>query len=78
MNLLVLDSPALPSLAVIYDGIPNFLARIYINKDIKLAIFLSGLNLDQSMYYSISRTILQQAKENECELIISAGTMLSE
>ena len=41
-------------------------------------MFLSKLNLDQSMYYSISRTILQWAKENECELIISVGTMLSE
>jgi uncharacterized protein len=48
----LLDSPALPPLAVIHDGIPNFPARIYINEDIKLAIFLSGLNLDQSMYYS--------------------------
>jgi uncharacterized protein len=74
----VLDSPAFPPLAVIYDGIPNFPARIYANEDIKLAMFLSELNLDQSMYYSISRTILQWAKENECELIISAGTILSE
>lgn len=72
----VLDSPAFPPLAVIYDGIPNFPARIYVNEDIKLAMFLSELNLDQSMYYSISRTILQWAKENECELIISAGTIL--
>lgn len=74
----VLDSPAFPPLAVIYDGIPNFPARIYVNEDIKLAMFLSELNLDQSMYYSISRTILQWAKENECELIISAGTILGE
>ena len=72
----VLDSPAFPPLAVIYDGIPNFPARIYVNEDIKLAIFLSELNLDQSMYYSISRAILQWAKENECELVISAGTIL--
>ena len=74
----LLDSPALPPLAVIYKGVPNFPARIYINEDIKLAIFVSELNLDQSMYYSISRTILQWAKENECELIISAGIMLGE
>jgi uncharacterized protein len=74
----VLDSPAFPPLAVIYDGIPNFPARIYANEDIKLAMFLSELNLDQSMYYSISRTILQWAKENECKLIISAGTILGE
>jgi uncharacterized protein len=72
----VLDSPAFPPLAIIYDGIPNFPARIYVNEDIKLAIFVSELNLDQSMYYSISRTILQWAKENECELVISAGTIL--
>jgi uncharacterized protein len=74
----VLDSPVFPPLSVIYDGFPNFPARIYANEDIKLAMFLSELNLDQSMYYSISRTILQWAKENECELIISAGTILGE
>jgi predicted ATP-grasp superfamily ATP-dependent carboligase len=69
-------NPELPSQNIC----PNFPARIYANEDIniKLAMFLSKLNLDQSMYYSISRKILQWAKQNECELIISAGTMLSE
>lgn len=74
----VLDSLAFPPLSMIYDGTPNFPARIYANEDIKLATFVSELNLDQSMYYSVSRTILQWAKENGCELVISAGTILTE
>jgi uncharacterized protein len=71
----VLDSPGFPALSIIRNTTPNFPARIYANEDLKLTIFASELNLDQSMYYSISKIILQWAVENECELIISAAGM---
>ena len=71
----VLDSPGFPALSIIRNTTPNFPARIYANEDLKLTIFASELNLDQSMYYSISKIVLQWAVENECELIISATGM---
>ena len=71
----VLDSPGFPALSIIRNTTPNFPARIYANEDLKLTIFASELNLDQSMYYSISKIVLQWAVENECELIISAAGM---
>jgi uncharacterized protein len=55
--------------------IPTFPARIYANQDLRLTIFVSELNLDQTMHHSISKIILQWAIENECELIISAAGM---
>jgi uncharacterized protein len=71
----VLDSPGFPGLSIIHNAIPTFPARIYANEDLKLSIFVSELNLDQTLHYSISRIILQWAVENECELIISAAGM---
>ncbi len=69
----VLDSPGFPSLSIIQNGTPNFPARIYANEELKLAIFVSELNFDQSMYRPIAKTILRWAIEKECELVISAA-----
>jgi uncharacterized protein len=71
----ILDSLAFPPLTVVYDGKPNFPARIYANESLRIAFLVSELNLDQSMYYSVSKAILKWAKQNECELVISAGTI---
>lgn len=74
----VMDSPSFPPIAMVYDGIANFPARIYANEDLKVAFLISELNLDQSFYYFVSITILRWAKENGCELVISAGTVLED
>ena len=71
----IFDSLAFPPLSVIYNGTPNFPARIYANEDLNIAFVVSELNLDQSMYYFVSRAILRWAKQNECELVITAGTI---
>ena len=68
----VLDSAEFPALSVIHNTLPNFPARIYANEDLKLAIFVSEMHVEQSLYYSISKVILRWAMENECRLIISA------
>jgi uncharacterized protein len=73
----VLDSPSFPALSVINDSEPNFPVRIYANENLKLAIFVSELNFDQSMYKPLAKIILQWTIENECKLLISAsGTPL--
>src|SRR5688572_335390 len=74
----VLDSSAFPPLSMIYDGIANFPARIYANEDLKVAFLISELNLDSSIYWFVSKTILQWAGENGCELVISAATISDE
>ena len=74
----VLDSAEFPALSVIHNTLPNFPARIYANENLKLAIFVSEMNVEQSLYYSISKLILQWAIENECRLIISAAGVSNE
>jgi predicted ATP-grasp superfamily ATP-dependent carboligase len=63
---------------MIYNGIANFPARIYANEDIRVAFLISELNLNESMYYAVSKTILQLARENECGLVISSGSIFTE
>ena len=68
----VMDSPLFPSIST--DGIANFPTRIYANEDLSS----SELNLDPFIYYYVSKTILQWAGENGCELVISAATISDE
>src|ERR671922_2132470 len=74
----ILDSPMFPPLSMVYNGVANFPARIYANEDIKVAFLISELDLNESMYYTISKAILQWARENECELVISSGSISTE
>ena len=60
---------------MIYNGTQNFPARIYANEDLTIAFVVSELYLDQSLYYSVSRAIFRWAKQDECELVITAGTI---
>ena len=71
----VIDSPGFPPISMVYEGIANFPTRIYANEDLKVAFLISELNVDPSFYYHVSRTILRWARENGCELVISAGTV---
>jgi uncharacterized protein len=71
----IFESLAFPQLSVIYKRTENFPARIYANEDLNIAFVVSELNLDQLLYYSVSSAILRWAKQNECELVITAGTI---
>ena len=69
----VLDSPLFAPLSVIRNSVPNFPARIYVNEETKLAMFVSELNLDASLYRPVANTMLDWAAANGCELIISSA-----
>jgi uncharacterized protein len=68
----VLDSVDFPPISVIYDSKPNFPARIYANEKLKMAFFVSEINLDPVLYRPISNILLEWAAKNECELVISS------
>jgi uncharacterized protein len=74
----IIDSSSFPPISMVSNGIGNFPTRIYANENLKVAYLISELNLDPSIYYCLSRTILRWARENGCELVISAGTLLDE
>jgi uncharacterized protein len=67
----ILDSPLFSPMSVIYDGKPNFPARIYANEEKKLGFFVSELVLDPSAYRPVANVILEWSKDNKCKTIIS-------
>lgn len=69
----VLDSPSFPALSVIRAGRPNFPARIYANEAQGLAVFVSELILDPSLYGPVANMMLNWSVERGCELVISAA-----
>jgi len=71
----VLESPSFPPISTVRSGIANSPVRIYANEKLRISFLISELNLNQSLYYDVSRTILHWAKENECELVISSGSL---
>jgi uncharacterized protein len=72
----VMDSPSFSPTSMVYEGIGNFPTRIYANENLKVAFLISELKVDTSFYYYVSRTISRWARENGCELVISAGQHL--
>jgi uncharacterized protein len=70
----ILDSSLFSPMSVIYDGKPNFPARIYANEEKKLAFFVSEAILESSAYRQIAHTILNWSNYNKCKTIISVAT----
>ncbi len=69
----VLDSEEFPSLSTIYRSSPYFPARIYAKEELKLAIFISELTLNEPVLKHVGRTILKWAQEHKCSLLLSAA-----
>ena len=64
----ILDSSLFSPMSVIYDGKPNFPARIYANEEKKLGFFISELVLNPSAYRPVADLILRWSKDNKCKL----------
>lgn len=69
----VLDSPDFPTLSIISDCLPQFPARIYVNEDLKVAFFVTEIEIDNAMYREIATTMIQWALGHHCKLIISTA-----
>lgn len=68
-----IDSPAFPPLSVIKNAMPNFPARVYANEELKLAMFVSELNLDPAMFRPVAKMMIDWAVDSNCDLLISAA-----
>jgi uncharacterized protein len=69
----MIDSPAFPPLAIVRNAMPNFPARVYANEELKLAMFVSELNLDASLFRPAANMMLDWALNSNCDLIVSAA-----
>ena len=66
-----IESSYFSQLSVVRNSIPYFPVRIYANEELKTSIFISEISIDPSLYFLIGNTMLNWAKDNECDLIIN-------
>ena len=74
----IIDSKKFPPISVIKDGKPNYPSRIFINEDLKVGVFSSYLNLDQSLHRQVSESMLEWSKQHKIKLIVSSVAVKSE
>jgi uncharacterized protein len=72
-----LDSPDFPLISVVDNFVPRYPVRIYVNESLKVAFFVSDINIDEPLQRDVAKAILNWTRENECKLIISAQGILS-
>lgn len=69
----VVDSPEFPPVSIIENYIPQFPARIYANEKLRVAFFISEVNMGASMERMIAEMILKWAIQNKCRMIVSSS-----
>ena len=72
-----IESSFFSHLSVVRNSIPYFPVRIYANEELKTSIFISEISIDPSLYFFIGNTMLNWAKDNECNLIISSSNFVN-
>ena len=72
-----IESSYFSQLSVIRNSMPYFPVRIYANEELKTSIFISEISIDPSLYFFIGNTMLNWAKDNECNLIISSSNIVN-
>ena len=72
-----IESSYFSQLSVVRNSIPYPPVRIYANEELKTSIFISEISIDPSLYFFIGNTMLNWAKDNECELIISSSNIVN-
>ncbi len=71
----VLDSELFPPISIIRDEVPNFPARIFVNEDLRVAVFSSYLTPHESLHREVARTMLNWANDHKCSLIVSSSAV---
>tara|TARA_B100000029_G_scaffold121094_2_gene114506 strand:- start:4922 stop:5632 length:711 start_codon:yes stop_codon:yes gene_type:complete len=71
----IIDSDRFPPISIIKNGLPNYPARVFVNNELKVAVFSSYLTLDVSLHKIAAKLMLKWAKEKKCSTIISSITV---
>ena len=74
----VLDSELFPPVSIVREEVPNFPARILVNKNLKVAVFSSYLTPHESIHRDVARAMLNWASEHKCAFIISSSAIKSD
>ena len=73
----IIDSDSFPPISLIKEGKPNYPTRIFVNDDLKVSVFLSYLTLHESLHRIVAKTMLNWAKKQKIELIVSSMAVKS-
>ena len=73
----IIDSDSFPPMSLIKEGKPNYPTRIFVNDDLKVSVFLSYLTLHESLHRVVAKTMLNWAKKQKIELIVSSMAVKS-
>ena len=71
----IIDSERFPPISIIKNGLPNYPARVFVNNDLKVAIFSSYLTLDVSLHRSAARLMLKWLETKKASVILSSITV---
>ena len=74
----VMDSELFPPISIVREEVPNFPARILVNKDLKVAVFSSYLTPHESIHRDVAKAMLNWANEHKCSFIISSSAIKSD
>ncbi|HEX5457461.1 MAG TPA: PAC2 family protein [Candidatus Nitrosotalea sp.] len=74
----VIDSELFPPISIVRDEVPNFPARILVNKNLKVAVFSSYLTPHESIHRDVARAMLKWASDHKCSFIISSSAIKSD
>jgi len=74
----VLDSDLFPPLTIVKDGVPSFPARIFVNSDLRVAVFSSYLTPHESLHRQVAKTMLEWADKHKCAYIVSSSAIRSD
>jgi uncharacterized protein len=72
-----IESPYFSQLSIVRNSVPYFPVRVYANEELKTSIFISELSIEPSLFFLIGNTMLNWAKDNECDLIISSSNIVN-
>jgi uncharacterized protein len=72
-----IESSYFSQLSIVRNSIPYFPVRIYANEELKTSIFISEISIDPTLYFFVGNTMLNWAKENGCDLIISSSNIVN-
>ncbi len=73
----IIDSDSFPPISLIKEGKPNYPTRIFVNDNLKVSVFLSYLTLHESLHRVVAKTMLNWAKKQKIELIVSSMAVKS-
>lgn len=71
----IIDSENFPPVSLVKDGKPNYPTRVFVNEELKTAVFSSYLTPHESLHRKIAKVMIEWAKKHKISLIISSVAM---